>query len=164
MHGSIKTKDIEVSDDYLVLDAICEDHDLPPKALASMVGRAKATIYRYLNGEATIPSFVWRVLYEKTRDVRITSLITGAVKVVVVDLLPDCGPGDPRVPEIKSLIQMRGRQIKAEEKMLNILADGKIDEQDATEILRLKKDFRRMLNTQSQIYYAIERCYERSLR
>ncbi|RKY08446.1 MAG: hypothetical protein DRP56_04125 [Planctomycetota bacterium] len=155
-----------MSDDHILLSDILDDHGLGVKWLKAAVGRSIAQVYRYLSGEATIPSVVWRVLYDKTRDVRITEIVTGEVPVVIVDLLGDFGRGAriSRVPEIANLIKMRSRQIEAEQQMLDILSDGKIDAQDAGSMRELEKDFKRMLKTQSQIYYAIKQQYERSQR
>jgi hypothetical protein len=158
MQGCI-IKDIDVSDDYLTLSEVLDSAALSPKWLAAAVGRSLKTVYRYLSGEATIPSVVWRVLYDKTRDTRITAMITGAVPVVVVDLLDNEPDG---IPALAELVRMRGRQIEAEKEMLDILADGIVDDHDRDSLRRLRTAYREMIRTQSQVFYAIEHQYERS--
>ena len=157
-------KDINVSDDHLTLSDICEEHGVGPKQLASATGRSLSQIYRYLSGEATIPSIVWRVLYVRTRDIRITQLITGEVAVTVVDLI-----GDDRsifekldAPSLKQLVNHRRQQLVCEESLLDILADGAVNKRDTKAIGAYKRNHPKMIATAVQLYRAVMDQFERS--
>ena len=52
---------IDVSDDNIFLQLLCEKHNISPKQLASWTGRATSTVYKYLAGEIAIPSVIWRI-------------------------------------------------------------------------------------------------------
>ncbi|MDH4203796.1 MAG: hypothetical protein OEV87_13020, partial [Phycisphaerae bacterium] len=145
--------------DCLVLSEVLEAHGLSPKWLKVATGRSLSQVYRYLSGEATIPSLVWRALYAKTRDGRIIDVFVGEIPSVLVDLT--CMPCR-QAPSINDLVKARKKQIACEQEMLDILADGKVDRHDAKCVERLEREFSEMIRTQSQIYYAIKRAYERS--
>jgi hypothetical protein len=147
-----QARDIEVSDDNLTMSAAIEDAGIAVKQLAMLTGRSAAQVYRYLSGEATIPSIVWRVIYSRTRDYRILQLITGDMPVLSV---PFEAPSDDLKCSIETLIRMRRAQIAVEQDMLNIFADGKIDGGDRQAIERFRKEFPRMLGLQSRIYAMI---------
>jgi hypothetical protein len=74
----------DMNDDHLLLDRILEDHGITVKQLCLSTLRSSACVYRYLSGEATIPIIVWRVLYDKTEDIRILILVAGDRKVLAV--------------------------------------------------------------------------------
>ena len=152
-------RDVEVSDDHILLSEILDEYEVTVKRLAMLTGRAASTIYKYASGDATIPSVIWRVLYKLTGDTRITELITGDVGVMVVKLLAD---GEIEcAATIKRLLATRCEQIKCEKIILDILADGKIDYTDRADIQRYKKAFPAMITAQSQIYEAITGKFDR---
>ncbi|MFA5187019.1 MAG: hypothetical protein WC551_11105 [Patescibacteria group bacterium] len=162
MQGRIE--DIEVSDDHIILSDICEEHAISPKWLASATGRSLSQVYRYLSGESTIPSIAWRVLYGRTRDLRIVQLVTGDVPVTVVDLLGD----EPTVferldaPSLKQIVHHRRQQIACEEALLDILADGTITRRDAKAVSAYKNSHPKMIATAVRMYQAVMSEYERS--
>ena len=145
---------IDMSDDYLLLDAVLEDNPaITVKRLAVETGLGTSTLYRYRIGGATIPSIVWRALWRLTGDERILALITGGTPTIVVRLIDgDCGPNEAT---IKRLLAMRRRQIAVEQEILEIIKDSKIDENDREMIAKYKKDFPAMIESQNQIYQAI---------
>lgn len=148
----------EVSDDHILLTAVLEDHEITVKRLASGVGRAKPTVYRYCCGDATIPSIVWRWLFSETRDVRIANLITGEVPVVIVDLLPIKAAVDAAT--LEALLKTRLKSLEFEKRIVSILADGRIDDLDGRDIEKLRKEFPEMINAMAQIYQAVIGKYE----
>lgn len=156
-------RDIDVSDDYLILDAVGSEHDITAKHLASMTGRSLAQVYRYLSGEATIPSLIWRTLYEKTRDIRIPQLVTGDVPVTVVDLVEDETAFERLdAPGLKQIIRQRKEQIVCEDNLLDILADGKITKKDAAAVAAYKRNHPKMIATSIKLFRAVTDAYERS--
>ena len=55
--------------DDSILREVMDDHSISVKQLAAMSGRALTTIYGYGHGRLTVPSDVWRVLFQATRDI-----------------------------------------------------------------------------------------------
>lgn len=147
-----KMNEYDMSDDHILLQQVTQDHEVTAKQLAMLTGRAASTVYKYLAGGTTIPSVVWRQLYKKTQDSRITKLITGDVTVAIVPMVP---VGKMDAPTLRRLVDNRKAQIKVEECMLTILADGKIDEQDRKAIGEYEKVFDDMITSQYQIFYAV---------
>jgi len=145
---------IDMSDDYLLLDAVLEDNPaITVKRLAVETGLGTSTLYRYRIGGATIPSIVWRALWRLTGDERILGLITGGTPTIVVRLTGgDCGPDEAT---IKRLLEMRQRQIACEQAIIEIIKDEKIDSDDRKMIDVYKQDFPEMIESQYQIYQAI---------
>ena len=107
-----ENKDIDVSDDFLLLEDIRDEYGITVKKLALETGRAGSTVHRYCNGGATIPSNIWRALYRLTGDGRIIKLFLGDIPHVVVPL-PD-EPLEINEATIKRLLEMRQRQIDCE--------------------------------------------------
>ena len=156
-------KDIQVSDDYLTLSAILDEYDLTVKWLSRAVGLSESQVYRYRSGDATIPSVVWRVLYKKTRDLRIVQLVTGDVPVTVVDLVKNQTVFDRiDAPSLKQLVRARREQIAVEENLLEILADGAVDRRDAKAVAAYKRNHPKMIATATKIYMAVMDEFERS--
>jgi len=153
-------EDIEMSDDYLVLREVLDDHDIPAKALAAAIGRQRSQTYRYLAGESTIPSVVWRWIFERTRDPRIVHLITGEVPVEVV---PVPEPAAQDAATIQRLIKMRREQIEFEQAVLSILEDGQIDAGDGRLIADLRRRYPAMMQSISGIYRAVLGAYETAM-
>ena len=151
-------KDTEVSDDNILLSSIIDEHGITVKQLAMQTGRAASTVYRYLSGEATIPSIVWRVLFKKTQDARIVPLVTGDVPLILVPLRPMCAKLD--ADAMGKMLEVRKNQIKCEQYVLNIMADGKVDESDRNIIDKYKKDFPEMVISQAQVFQAITHHYD----
>lgn len=149
----IENEDIQLSDDHLLLTDIMDAHDINVKQLAAMTGRAASTLYKYCSGDATIPSVVWRSLYALCGDGRILKLVTGDVPHVVVPLVSLNTKVD--AAKIGSLIAMRKSQIAFESRVLDILADGVVDDRDRVAVENLKRDFPKLITLQSQIYQAI---------
>jgi len=146
-----KQEDHELSDDNLTLSQALEDAGMTVKQLASLTGRSGSQIYRYLSGEATIPSVIWRTVYGRTRDLRILQLITGDISVISVPV-ETCG--DLKC-SLETLIKMRRSQIGVEQEILDIFADGRVDDSDRRSIERFKKEFPRMMGLQGRIYAMI---------
>lgn len=157
----LELKDVDVSDDYLILSAVLDEYGITVKQLASLTGRAGSTIYKYLAGEATIPSVVWRAVYAKTRDYRILQLIIGdmAIAVVATDDIPDA---EDQAASLDMLLTERQAQLQCEQLVLNILADGKVDRSDRAMIEEYKLKHPRMIETQHRLFQAIMNTYNNS--
>ena len=151
---------IEVSDDHLLLQAVCESHNVTAKRLAMLSGRAASTIYKYMCGEATIPSVLWRALYAATKDERIVNLITGEVPVAVVELPTEAVRLDAAT--VKSLIECRRRALACEQAILEIIADGKVDADDRVAVERYNTEFPRLISSLYQTFMAINGRYEKT--
>lgn len=151
-------RDIEVSDDNILLGTILDEHGITVKQLAMLTGRAASTVYRYCSGEATIPSIVWRVLFKKTQDTRIIALVTGDMPLIFVPLRTNGIKLD--ADALAKMLDVRQKQIKCEQYVLNILADGKVDKSDRAMIERYKKEFPEMIGSQSAVFQAITGHYD----
>lgn len=149
-----------MSDDHILLSEILEDHAIPTHALIRGVGRGRSTVYRYLAGEATIPSIVWRWLYSRTRDGRILDLIAGEADRFVVEIPR---PAKLDTPTLKSLIAQRQLEINVESEILGILADGVVDANDRNRMAQYREDFPKLLRCQCQIKAAIDAAYEAAI-
>ena len=144
---------IQVSDDNILLQQILERHGFCAKQLASWTGRAASTIYKYLSGELTIPSIIWRAIFERTFDTQIFRLFAGEMVCIFAPL--DKLTLQPDAASLKRLLDMRRKQINCEEYILQILIDGKVDASDTTAIANFKLAFPDMISAQAQIYQAI---------
>lgn len=155
-------EDADMSDDYLVLQQVMDDHDITVKRLCNETGRAEPTVYRYRTGEATVPMFVWRTMYRLTGDQRILKLILGEEPFQVVPLYG----GDVNVDTatLEQLLKMRQEQINCERAALSILADGEINSHDRPEIEKYRREFPRLIQTQCQIHWAILDRFERNCK
>jgi hypothetical protein len=147
-------EETNVSDDHELLGRILEDGGITPKQLCLYTGRSAACVYRYLAGEATIPSIVWRVLFEKTEDNRILTLVAGDRKVLAIT------PKDSGSLKLSlaSLIAMRQQQLAIEKEILDIFSGVEGDYCRAVE--RFKQDFPRMLGIQAKIYGMVVEKYK----
>jgi len=155
-------EDVDMSDDYLVLQQVMDEYDITVKRLCQETGRAEPTVYRYRTGEATAPMFLWRVLYRLTGDQRILKLIMGEEPFQVVPLYDS----DPAVDAatLEQLLKMRQEQINCERAALAILADGEVDHKDRPEIEKYRREFPKLIQTQCQIHWAILDRYERNCK
>ncbi len=160
MQGSTMTEVFDMSDDHILLITILDDHEINVKQLAADTGYGASTLYRFLAGGATIPSVIWRSLFNRTGDARICRLMTGDVPVMTVRLLNS----DKKLDGVtlKNLIETRQKQIEFEKRVLNIIADGKIDGLDRKDIAELKRVFPDMISNLAQIYHAITGDYEKA--
>jgi hypothetical protein len=152
----------QMSDDHLLMQDIVETCGITVKQLAAETGLAGCTIYRYLEGSATIPSVIWRKLYDRTEDVRILSLITGEKKMVVFPLrkMPErIGPG-----WLREMVEMRRKQIGFENGVLKIIEDERIDRVDTNLVAQLKKAFPDAASAMGGLYYAVIDQFERSTK
>ena len=146
-------KDIDVSDDNIVLQELLEKYSFSPKQLAAWTGRAASTIYKYLSGELTIPVFIWRNLYERTLDVNICLLITGIVPTVIAPIVTAGKPTDSAT--LAKLIEARQAEISCERYILKILSDGKIDGADIKSVEDYRRAYPEMVKNHAQIFRAI---------
>ena len=156
-------KDLDMSDDFLILRDVKDENGITEKQMATGCGRALSSIYRYLNGEATIPSHVWRWLYAKTRDHRIVELITGEVPVMVVPT-PDAMRGVMTETVIATAAKAELAAIENQKAVCEILLDGKIDAADREAIGLYQRTFAARIERQYQLKYVLEREYKRALK
>ena len=137
-----------MSDDHILLADIIESADINAKQLSGMTGRGKSTIYKYLSGECTIPSIVWRVLWEKTQDLRIVWLVTGDKRMIVI---PVCSGGKA---DLGALHEVHRLQTEAEAmamKVMDILEKQNMSG-SATVKNDCKKRYNKMLVEQIKFY------------
>jgi hypothetical protein len=151
-------KEIEVSDDHILLSEIMEKHGYSVKQLASWSGRASQTIYKYMAGEATIPSVIWRALYERSLDPKIIRLITGTLPVIVVPMVPGVHKTD--ASKMACLIKARKIQLQCEEIALDIIADGVKDQHDRDQVEKYKDVFPESVIAGYQLFQAVTGGYE----
>jgi hypothetical protein len=149
----INKDEINVSDDNIFLQLLLEKHNINAKQLACWTGRASSTIYKYLSGEITIPSVVWRSIFDHTLDVAVFNVVRGDIPCVIAPL--DKVGISLNAASLSKLLEVRKRQLKCEEYVLQILADGKVDASDIAAIANYKLAFPDMVSSQAQIYQAI---------
>ncbi len=137
--------------DAELLGEILDDHpDLTVKRLAFLTGRNKSTIYRYLDGQKTLPTDVLRAAFEYTADFRLLRLIAGRVPILFSVTGDDCEvavvAGSP-AHRISSITELLPRTCESVERaavsvkhMAAIVADARIDQSDAAEISRFRRD------------------------
>jgi len=151
---------IEVSDDNIFLQLLMEKHKIEPKQLAGWTGRKLTTIYKYLSGECTIPSVVWRSIFDHTRDVVVFNVIRGDIPCIISTTSND--DFSFGTDALKQLINMRKSQLKVEEYIVNILEDGRIDKSDLTAIANFKLAFPDMIDAQVRMHQAIITAYRKA--
>jgi len=154
------TKGYDVSDDNIKLQELLEKHDLNVKQLSMWTGRAASTIYKYLSGELTIPSIIWRAIFSRTLDTDVAMLITGEVPCIIAPLVSAGTKAKLDAATLGEIIKVRQSQIDCEKYILKILADGKVDESDTAAIDKYKSTFGEMLKSQSQVFQAITGRFE----
>ncbi len=155
------TEDFVMNDDYILLQQVTEDHGVTARTLGYMTGLATSSVYKYLGGTATIPSVIWRALYERTRDQRILQLLTGELPIVVVDLADE--PSDtPAV--LADLIEQCKFGCEIEQHILKILADGEINKKDRREIEEYRTKLPESLRRQYQLFDRINRKFQDSVK
>lgn len=139
--------------DAELLREITDEHPaLPVKRLAALANRDKSTVYRYLDGQKTIPCDVLRAAFEATFDQRLLRLVSGRVPMVFV-LAGNGqsgagvaeGDGFPlRLPPISDLLSEAcdsvERAAESVKHMAAIVADNRIDQSDAGEITQFQRD------------------------
>jgi hypothetical protein len=151
-------EEVPMSDDHILMHTIVEDHAITVKQLAGETGLAAPTIYKYLGGQATIPSVIWRKLFETTGDARIWKLVTGKTRMTLVH------QSEKRVPlgrpVLMDLIRARRHQIEFEKEVLDILEDGRIDRSDRITIAKIEQDYPKAVDAMASIYYAVVEAYK----
>lgn len=151
MHGC-QNSEFDMSGDSDTLQAILDDHGITVKQLCLMTGYKSSQVYRWLGGEATIPSIAWRTLFDKTHDARIVLLITGIDRGVFV--LADKTACDLK-HGMQQMIAARREQLAVETELLTILEDGKVDGKDRAAVARYEAIFPKMLGSQIALYEMI---------
>lgn len=155
-------QDIDVSDDNIFLQTLLEKHGIVAKQLAGWTGRATSTVYKYLSGELTIPSIVWRSIFAHTLDIAILKLFTGEIDCVFAPISKVTTP--PNATTIKKILEMRQKQIDVEQYILQILQDGRIDASDAKVVAHYKLAFPDMIAVQAQLFQAITHEFGETIR
>lgn len=157
MTGNVE--DINMSDDHLLLQEVMERHQVTIKQLALWTGLAASTLYKYQAGDATIPTVIWRCLFERTLDPAIAKLITGVLPFIMVPLF---NRGLPKINEatIETMIKTRKCQLECEKLVLAIISDKRIDESDQMAIRRYKEVFGESIMLQAAMYQAITHEYK----
>jgi hypothetical protein len=152
MNVADEQRDDDMSDDNLVLQAVLEEHGVSVKQLAAGVGRTAMHCYRYLAGGQTIPSVVWRWLYAQTKDARIIELLTAGSGVVMVPI-----EARKAVDKLayRDLVEQRREELRCEDYVMKIVADGKIDAADRKAIDAYKQNFPQMIRTQAMVFHAV---------
>lgn len=115
---------------------IVEDHQLPIKRLAMVVGVDQATVYRWLAGERTVPLDLYRALFELTRDFRLIAMVAGRVPLTCT-VNPEGPP--PELADIlpRALLSIESAA-EAARALHRIVSDRRVDQSDAAAL----RDFR----------------------
>jgi len=153
-----------MEEEHILAQEILKRHNVSVSQLADKVGMADSTLYEYTGGrKKSIPICVWRALYSLTQDVRIPELIIGEVESFIVPM-PRRGVEDGTECTLKRLIEKRRKDLECEIAILDILADGRIDEDDWKAIEQYRDAHPEAVMLDAQIYHTINGQYEDSLR
>ena len=148
--------------EHILVQEILKKHGVSVSQLADKVGMADSTLYEYTGGrKKNIPLPIWRALYALTEDVRIPDLIVGEVESFIVPM-PKSGIDDCPQGTLKQLIQKRRKDLECEMAILDILADGRIDRDDAKAIEQYRDVHPEAVKLDAQIYHTIISQYEKS--
>ncbi len=149
--------------EHILVQEILKKHGVSVSQLADKVGMADSTLYEYTGGrKKNIPLAIWRALYALTEDVRIPDLIVGEVESFIVPMPKSGIDGCPR-DTLKQLIEKRRKDLECEMAILDILADGRIDRDDAKAIEQYRDVHPEAVKLDAQIYHTIISQYEKSL-
>jgi hypothetical protein len=149
----IDKDNIDVSDDNIFLQLLMEKHKIEAKQLAGWSGRKQTTIYKYLSGECTIPSIIWRTIFDHTLDVVVFNIIKGDIPCIMSTVSNEDFSVDSET--LKQVLRMRKSQLKVEDLIVQILEDGRIDKSDFQVIANFELAFPEMINNQIKIHQAI---------
>jgi len=153
-----------MEEEHILVQEILKRHNVSVSHLADKVGMADSTLYEYTGGrKKIIPVGVWRALYALTQDVRIPELIIGDVESFVVPM-PKRGADDVTEDTLKRLIAKRKKDIECEIAILDILADGRVDEADWKAIEEYRDAHPEAVMLDAQIYHTIIAQYETSVK
>ncbi len=149
--------------EHILVQEILKKHDVSVSQLADKVGMADSTLYEYTGGrKKNIPLPIWRALYALTEEVRIPELIVGEVESFIVPM-PKSGIDDCPQGTLKQLIEKRRKDLECEMAILDILADGRIDRDDAKAIEQYRDVHPEAVKLDAQIYHTIISEYEKAL-
>ena len=149
--------------EHILVQEILKKHDVSVSQLADKARMADSTLYEYTGGrKKNIPLSIWRALYALTEDVRIPDLIVGEVESFIVPM-PKSGIDDCPQGTLKQLIQKRRKDLECEMAILDILADGRIDRDDAKAIEQYRDVHPEAVKLDAQIYHTIISQYEKSI-
>ncbi len=141
--------------EHILVQEILKKHEVSVSQLADEVGMADSTLYEYTGGrKKNIPLAIWRALYALTEDVRIPDLIVGEVESFIVPM-PKSGIDDCPQGTLKQLIEKRRKDLECEMAILDILADGRIDRDDAKAIEQYRDVHPEAVKLDAQIYHTI---------
>jgi len=154
------TKDNDVSDDNIFLQLLLEKHNISARQLKGWTGIAESTIYKYLSGERTIPSIIWRSIFAHTHDIAVFNLIAGDVPCIIATISKQ--PFVLNSDALRQLLMMRQKQLYLEQLILDILEDGRVDSSDTKAVANYRLAFPDMVTAQAQIYQAILNAYSKT--
>lgn len=144
---------IEVSNDNDFLQLLMDKHNINAKQLACWTGRRDITIYKYLEGQLTIPSIIWRAIYERTGDISVFNIIKGDLPILIAPLNPVML--EPSADILNKIIEKRQKQIDCEKYVLQILQDGRKDYSDDIVMINYKQAFAEAISAEATIYQTI---------
>jgi transcriptional regulator with XRE-family HTH domain len=153
-----------MEEEHILVQEILKRHKVSVSQLAEKIGMADSTLYEYTGGrKKNVPVCIWRALYALTQDVRIPELIVGEVESFIVPV-PKQGVDDTTEGTLKRLIEKRKKDLECEIAILDILGDGRIDEDDWKAIEQYRDVHPEAVKLDAQIYHTIIRQYENSLK
>jgi len=153
-----------MEEEHILVQEILKRHNVSVSQLADKVGMADSTLYEYTGGRRkSVPVAIWRALYALTEDVRIPELIIGEVESFVVPM-PKRGGDDLAEDTLKRLIAKRRKDLECEMAILDILADGKVNDRDWKAIEQYRDAHPDAVMLDAQIYHTIIGQYEEAMR
>ena len=131
--------------DAELLREITDSHPrLPVKRLAALADRDKSTVYRYLDGQKTIPCAVLKAAFQATRDQRLLRLVSGSVPMLFVPVSDGRDGQSEAIPAIGEMLpgvcDAVERVAASVKHMAAIVADHRIDRRDAVRAAEFRRD------------------------
>lgn len=137
------------------------DNGTPPKGIAQVTDLSVNTIYAYRNGKIRIPVGFWRRLYAATRDPRIPALVVGdqVFRVVPEASVPDLTDD---VASLRGAIESIGKFHELQSHLADIIADGKINADDAAAVREYNGSYAHFVTHGAAIHRAINKAFDQA--
>ncbi|MCK5000770.1 MAG: hypothetical protein KAS23_14605 [Anaerohalosphaera sp.] len=151
-----------MTDEHIFIQDLLKQHNVSVSQLAQSADMADSTVYEYTGGRKKyVPLAIYRALYALTEDPRVLDLVIGDVESFVIPM-PKKGADNSSEATMKRLIEKRKKDIECEIAILNILADGRIDEEDKDAIAEYKQAHPESIKLSAQVYHNIMYQYEKA--
>lgn len=147
--------------DAEVMQRVINDHDLSVKQVARAANKHINVVYSYLTGYRNIPIDMFRVLLSLTKDARIIALVTGEIPIEIefIEDVPDLADN---ADVMKEAIRLLGEYHELQKRLVDIIADGRIDQSDAAAVRSYNDQYIKYRNHSIALHRAINKAFNRA--